>query len=754
MQMKYSYFKRVSFEVKKYIRIGVVLSFIFGFSLIFSQQAFANQAPTARISIYPDYKETFTTNDTIRVNGYESSDPDTPGENDVGTYRWEVYSHNLGYHVYGANHGGPGDFTPNVHAGKYTITLKVTDSGGLYHVAAKDITIEQGEYPPVARFSYTANKATKEVVFDASELSFDEDGQITEYKWNFGDGTEQIGGAEVTHQYEDIKPYTVRLTVTDDDRRSGTFSLPVVPMSQTELLACMKSVTGTMNAVVDEHSHKVTLTPNLTSETCPEFTDLDLLIDFGGPEFDFGGEILDSRTEEEDSYVSVHYSEPGSYTVKAWISYAVKRTYSAKSIYTAPETTGNLNFADVEVIVAEPEFVRITTCADGLDNDDDGAVDYPLDEECSGLQDDDEGPAEGTRGLHVSFYTEPGIVQSGQETKIIVEVAEWVNDRLRCGLDVNPRNYYISGNYLDGVCEHTHTFSGKGPFEVEYSVSNQVTGEYLRLDPIIIKPGSGEVSGSGSSELTTVLTTNPSIIEDGETARITVRIAEWENDKKRCMLRVDGKYAGFAGFWSDEDADQDIATCSAMYKFEEPGRYDVSFSVLNNRTRESVLLAAQEIEIVEDRSAVTEGGNGSGSNVTTTPPDAVVIGGGGSSSDISYVVVGDDSCDDNNATDCSTSTTTNQNYDITINNPLGDTDTIWKLVDKIITLVQLIAIPLIVLFIVYAGFLFVTSQGNEQKLARAKKALLAAVIGSLIILGAEAISQLIQGTIDQLGSGT
>lgn len=54
------------------------------------------------------------------------------------------------------------------------------------------------------------------------------------------------------------------------------------------------------------------------------------------------------------------------------------------------------------------------------------------------------------------------------------------------------------------------------------------------------------------------------------------------------------------------------------------------------------------------------------------------------------------------------------------------------------------------LAIVYSGFLFVTAQGNPEKLSQARSAFTWAVIGGLIILGAWAIAQAIEATMDQI----
>ena len=62
----------------------------------------------------------------------------------------------------------------------------------------------------------------------------------------------------------------------------------------------------------------------------------------------------------------------------------------------------------------------------------------------------------------------------------------------------------------------------------------------------------------------------------------------------------------------------------------------------------------------------------------------------------------------------------------------------------------LIALPIITLFLVISGFLFVTAQGNQQKLDTAKKNFFYVVIGALLILGAWIIATLIAGTVNQI----
>lgn len=90
-----------------------------------------------------------------------------------------------------------------------------------------------------------------------------------------------------------------------------------------------------------------------------------------------------------------------------------------------------------------------------------------------------------------------------------------------------------------------------------------------------------------------------------------------------------------------------------------------------------------------------------------------------------------------------------------IDNPLGSSITdLPSFINTIISFVLLVAIPIIVLAVIYAGFLFVTAAGNPEKLGKAKKTLLYTLIGAALLLGAFVIAKAIKGTVDCIGDNT
>lgn len=90
-----------------------------------------------------------------------------------------------------------------------------------------------------------------------------------------------------------------------------------------------------------------------------------------------------------------------------------------------------------------------------------------------------------------------------------------------------------------------------------------------------------------------------------------------------------------------------------------------------------------------------------------------------------------------------------------IENPIGkDYDTIPKFIEAVINVVLIVGIPLLVLAIIYAGFLFVKAQGNSGELEIAKRTLMYTIIGGVLLLGAFVIAKAIGQTVEEIKSTT
>ncbi|MEX0917792.1 MAG: pilin [Candidatus Paceibacterota bacterium] len=87
---------------------------------------------------------------------------------------------------------------------------------------------------------------------------------------------------------------------------------------------------------------------------------------------------------------------------------------------------------------------------------------------------------------------------------------------------------------------------------------------------------------------------------------------------------------------------------------------------------------------------------------------------------------------------------------VQLQNPLGD-QTLLGFFQDILDVIMVFAVPIIVFFIIYAGFKYVMAQGKPEEISTANRALLFAVVGGVLILGAQLLLYVISGTINALG---
>jgi len=148
---------------------------------------------------------------TVLLDGSKSSDPDGDA---IVSYEWN----------FGDGSTASGPVVSHVYetAGKYTVTLTVTDEAGA--TGQRQVAV-QVEGPPEAAFTIDApsHVAPCVVILDAT-ASRDGDGNIVSYRWDFGDGQAVEGPTlvKITHGYSVGGSYTVTLTVTDDDGNTAS----------------------------------------------------------------------------------------------------------------------------------------------------------------------------------------------------------------------------------------------------------------------------------------------------------------------------------------------------------------------------------------------------------------------------------------------------------------------------------------------------------------------------------------------------
>ena len=140
----------------------------------------------------------------------------------IVSYEWD----------FGDDQTGSGETVDHIYTekGVYAVTLVVTDSAGA--TGARTQGVEALNYAPIAEFTANVYAITVDdpIWFDAFE-SYDPDGEIVEYLWDFGDG-ETDEGVTVSHAYTSAhgsgwKP-VVTLTVVDETGAVGTADTKII----------------------------------------------------------------------------------------------------------------------------------------------------------------------------------------------------------------------------------------------------------------------------------------------------------------------------------------------------------------------------------------------------------------------------------------------------------------------------------------------------------------------------------------------
>ena len=130
----------------------------------------------------------------------------------------------------GTNDNGSYVYHTFASAGSYLVRLTVVDNAGMTSFLNHTVSVNVNQLP-VAHFSYSpSDPIAEQWVYFNGYASYDPDGYITYWTWDFGDGTNTTAYyGDMYHYYAQGGPYNVTLTVTDNfnGRNHTTASLYV-----------------------------------------------------------------------------------------------------------------------------------------------------------------------------------------------------------------------------------------------------------------------------------------------------------------------------------------------------------------------------------------------------------------------------------------------------------------------------------------------------------------------------------------------
>ena len=180
-----------------------------------------NLPPIASIKV--DMNSVFT-GESVQFSGEDSYDP----EGGALDYLWD-FGDNQTSSLKSPQHSWG-------QAGTYNVKLTVGDGNGQEGFATKSVEIKS--LGPTAVFVFEDSgsevekvRANSNITLDASDSS-GPDGEITEYKWDFGDGIERtVNESSTEYSWSTGGYYNVTLTVKDENGETGEITkiLQVVP---------------------------------------------------------------------------------------------------------------------------------------------------------------------------------------------------------------------------------------------------------------------------------------------------------------------------------------------------------------------------------------------------------------------------------------------------------------------------------------------------------------------------------------------
>ena len=175
-----------------------------------------NQRPVARFDYQPGDPRT---GESINFSAHSSYDPD----GSIVNYYWDFDGNGR------TDASGRRVSHTYYSSGQYNVRLTVEDNDGAVSSSTRTISVSRENQSPSARFTYSPGQPVPNevVTFDGSN-SFDPDGNIVSYRWDFNDdGFTDSYGRRTSRSFGSSGSFIVTLRVVDDDGASSRTSQTV-----------------------------------------------------------------------------------------------------------------------------------------------------------------------------------------------------------------------------------------------------------------------------------------------------------------------------------------------------------------------------------------------------------------------------------------------------------------------------------------------------------------------------------------------
>ncbi len=138
-------------------------------------------------------------------------------------------------------------------AGFYTVKLSIMDSKGYRISTSKEIEVRDF-WSPIVKVSYNYIGVNEFTLAFSGNESFDPDGFIVNWTWDFDDGTKAYT-ANVVHGFPDYGEYDAKLIAEDNEGNTANhfFTVHIVPISPPENLAITGSTGGISETLYNFH---------------------------------------------------------------------------------------------------------------------------------------------------------------------------------------------------------------------------------------------------------------------------------------------------------------------------------------------------------------------------------------------------------------------------------------------------------------------------------------------------------------------